>query len=106
MDLTERAMMSLWQLIGGEEVRPKVFTMDNARKFYAETRIKYPEATNCVLKVTPHGNRYEIIQLLLNKDLETIKASADTCVGRRLLAETISADVFKFLSGESWKLMN
>ena len=43
---------------------------------------------------------------LLNKELETIKASADTCVGRRLLAETISADVFKFLSGESWKLMN
>lgn len=106
MDLSERVMMSLWQVLGGEEVRPTKFNMENARRFYLEKRIEYPEAKNCVLKVTPHGNRYEIVQIMLNKDLEEIKVSGDTCVGRRLLAKSVADDVFNFLGGEKWKLMD
>ena len=34
MDLSERVMMSLWQVLGGEEVRPTKFNMENARRFY------------------------------------------------------------------------
>ncbi len=106
MNLTDRAMMSLWQAIGGEEVRPKQFTMENARKFYLEKRMEYPEAKNCVLKVTPRGNQYEVVQILLNKDLKEIMVDNEACVGRRLLAKSVAADVMEFLGGETWKLMD
>ena len=105
MDFTERALMSLWEVLGGEEVRPKVFTMENARKFYFEKRIEYPQAQNCVLKVTPHGKGYEIVQILVDENMKMIYLSNDICVGRRIVAESISVDVKNFLGGESYKLM-
>lgn len=106
MEFTERALMGLWDILGGEEVRPKIFTMENARKFYFEKRIEYPQAKNCVLKVVPQGEGYEVVQLLLNKDFDLIRISGDTCVGRRLVAQTISVDVKEFLGNETWKLMD
>ncbi len=106
MNFSERTLMSLWELLGGEEVRPTLFTMTNARTFYMEKRVEFPEATNCVLKVTPQGNRYEVIQLLLNDKMDVIKLSDDTCVGRRLLAKSIAPDVVRFLGGEKWKLLD
>lgn len=106
MNFTDRAMMSLWQAIGGEEVRPKQFTMANAQRFYLERRMEYPEAKNCVLKVTPRGNQYEVVQILLDKDLKEIMVDNEACVGRRILAQSVAPDVIEFLGGETWKLMD
>ena len=105
MDFKEHALMSLWELVGGDELRPKEFTMSNAWQFYDEKSRQFPQATNCILRITPHGNRFEIVQLLVTDDMELIKLDDESCVGRRLLAESISEDVVDFLGGETFKLM-
>ena len=65
----------------------------------------FPQASNCVLKVTPHGNRFEIVQLSVTDEMELIPLDDESCVGRRLLAESIPEDVIDFLDGETFKLM-
>ena len=98
-------MMEIWNLVGGEEVRPKNFNMNNARGFFYNKRAEFPQTKSCALKVTPRGNRYEIIQLMLDNDMNPLKVNRDFGVGRRLLADNISQDVVDFLGGKSWKIL-
>lgn len=105
MNFLDGALRILFDALGGEEVRPKNFTMDNARKFYYEKRKEFPQAKNCVLQVVPHGKLYEIVQLMLDDDLEIIKVDNDFCVGRHLMAENVAEDVWKFLDGKEWRLI-
>lgn len=105
MQFGDRVLMELWNIFGGEEVRPKNFTMDNARKFFYEKRMEFPQAKSCVLQVEPHGKNYEVVQLMLDSDMNIIKTDRDLCVGRKLIAENVSKDVFDFLEDKKWKIM-
>lgn len=105
MGLAERMEMSLWQLLGGEEVRPHLFTMNNAKKFYYDMIDKYSKAKHCALSVKPKGNRYAIAQVMLDGNLEPIKTSGDACVGRQLIANSIDDELRSFMGGESCKLL-
>ena len=95
----------LYEAIGGEEVRKKIFTTDNACKFYYEKRKEFPQAKNCVLQVVPHDKLYEIVQLMLDDDLEIINGDNDFCVGRHLMAENVAEAVWKFLDDKEWRLI-
>lgn len=106
MSLIDRIGLELWQLVGDEEVRPKNFTMNNARRWQFEMLEKYPAAKKCALSVKRRGDRYEILQALLDEDLNMIKTSRDMCVGRRLLAYNIDQSVTDFLGGETSKLLD
>ena len=106
MTFFDGALRMLYEAIGGEEVRPKNFTMDNARKFYDEKRREFPQAKNCVLQVVPHGKSYEVVQLILDENLEIIKLDSDLCVGRHLMAENVADDVWQFLKGKEWQLLS
>jgi len=100
-----RLEMELWQMIGGEQTRPKLFTMNTANKIRYELMELYPQAKYCALKVTPKGGRCEVIQILLDEGLNPIKEGQGTCVGRQMSAEKIGEDVVKFLNGAIYKLM-
>lgn len=106
MSLIERFGVELWQLIGGEEVRPRNFTMINARRWQFEMLEKHPAAKKCALSIKRRGDRYEILQALLDDDLNLIKTSRDMCVGRRLLADNIDKSVVDFMNGETTKLLD
>ena len=106
MKIIERMSVELWQILGGEEVRPKNFTMINARRWQFEMLEKYPHAKKCALGIKRKGRRYEILQAMLDENLELLKTSDDMCVGRRLLAENIDKSVVDFMSGESYKLLD
>ena len=105
MQFSDRVLMELWNILGGEEVRPKNFTMNNARKFFYDACEKYPEAEKCVLKVVPRGNGYEVTQVMLDKEDEMIKTGQDFCVGRKIFAEQIDKSVWNFLNGKEWRIM-
>ena len=106
MSLTERLGLDLWQVVGGEEVRPKNFTMINARRWQYEMLEKYPQAKKCALSIRRKGERYEILQALLDNDFNLIKVSHDMCVGRRLLAENLDKSVVEFMAGAQNKLLD
>ena len=106
MGLIERIGVELFQLIGGEETRPKNFTMINARRWQFDMLEKYPQAKKCVLSVKKRGDRYEILQAMVDEDLNIIQLSRDMCVGRRLLADKIDKSVVEFLDGETNKLLD
>ena len=105
MRTLKRLEMDLWQMMGGEETRPKLFTMNTANKIRYELLEEYPQAKYCALQVTPKNGRHEIIQILLDEALNPIKQGQGTCVGRQMSAEKIGEDVIKFLDGASYKLM-
>lgn len=106
MSLTERLGLELWQVVGGEEVRPTNFTMINARRWQYEMLEKYPQAKKCALSIRRKGERYEILQALLDNDFNLIKVSHDMCVGRRLLAENLDKSVVEFMAGAQNKLLD
>ena len=64
------------------------------------------EAKKCTISVERKGDRYEILQAMLDDELNMIKTSRDMCVGRRLLADQIDKSVVEFLDGETSKLLD
>lgn len=92
-------------LIGGAGASLKIFNMNVAQNFKRDMLAKYPEAKFCALSVTLKGTRYEILQIMLDAKLNPIKENSLIVIGRRLIAESITEDVVRFLSGKIYKIM-
>jgi len=91
----------LWQIIGGEEVRPKLFRMRDARQYLYDVVDDNPEVKGCVLSVTPKGQKFEIVQIMIDKEGQPITKGKDAYLGRRIMANDIDDSVRKFLKGET-----
>lgn len=104
-DLTERLELELWKLVGGEAVRPKLFTMKDARRFLFDCSENDPKVDGCVLSITPKGEKFEVVQLMVDRGGHIIKASANTYLGRKIIALAIDDSVVEFMDGETRKIL-
>ena len=103
--LTERLELGLWRLMGGEAVRPKLFTMKDARRFLFDCSEDNPNVCSCVLSITHTGEEFEVVQLMVDQEGHIIKTSASTYLGRQMTASAIDDSVVKFMNGETRKTL-
>lgn len=96
----------LWEeVFGRADTKPKLFTMKMARSFLMEAAEKDDRVAGCILSVQPKGEKYEVVQLMVDKEEELIKLSREAYMGRRMLAEDVDEGVFTFLDGASRKTL-
>lgn len=104
-DLAERVELGLWKLMGGEDVRPKLFTMKDARRFLFDCSEDDPKVDGCVLSITPKGEKFEVVQLMVDQTGHIIKKSPSTYLGRQITASAIDDSVVEFMAGETRKML-
>ncbi len=104
-DLVRMAEDMLWQIIGGEEVRPTLFKMRDARQYLMDVADDHDNVAGCVLSVTPKGEKFEVVQLMIDKAGYPIKNGKEAYLGRKIMAYDIDDSVRKFLKGETRKNM-
>ena len=96
----------LWdEVFGRSETRPAVFQMSDAWQFFLEVAQKHPHVAKCVLNIEPKGERFVIMQLMIDANGELIKDGASSYLGRRIVAEALDESVPKFMMGETRKTM-
>ena len=104
-DLGRMAEEMLWQIIGGEDVRPTLFKMRDARQYLSDVADDHEDVRGCVLSVTPKGEKYEVVQLMIDQAGYPIKNGKDAYLGRKIIAHDIDDSVRKFLKGETRRNM-
>lgn len=104
-DFTESLELGLWKLVGGEALRPKLFTMKDARRFLFDCSEEDPKVDGCVLSITHKKGKYEVTQLMVDREGHIIKASANTYLGRQMIASAIDDSVVEFMDGETRKIL-
>lgn len=96
----------LWdEVVGRNETHPRNFTLQDAQRFFLETAAKYPQAKGCVLSVEPKGDRFQIIQLLIDGKGEILSVDKERYVGRKIVADDIDDSVVNYLNGETRRTM-
>lgn len=96
----------LWdEVFGRKETRPKLFTMKDAWRFFMDTASDNPRVHTCALNITPKGDRFEVVQLMLDADGNILKAAKDQFVGRKIVAEEIDESVTQYMDGQTRKIM-
>lgn len=97
MDAVQRKLKSM---VMGEEAA-EIFTLQNAKQYFLEMRKKYPLACQCAIHMERAGQKYEILQLLLDSDKEPIRVTTKTVVGRRVMAEALDKDMLDCFDNKS-----
>ena len=100
-NLGERLEYTLYQILCGDDVRPKLFSMRDARRYLQDVADDPPEVAGCVLEVKPKGQKYSVVQLMVNKEGQLIKNGKDAYLGRTLTANEIDDSVVRFMNGET-----
>ena len=79
--------------------------MMDAWKFFMDTASGNANVDSCVINIEPKGDRFEITQLMLDKEGEILKSDKNGYVGRRVVANDIDASVTKYMNGATRKTM-
>ncbi len=105
IDFTAELQDKIWQLIGGQEVRPKLFKMNDARRFLLEVSDDNPKVVGCVLSVTPEKNKFRVVMLMIDRTGNLIQNGKTTYLGRQIVANEIDDSVIEFLNGATHKTL-
>lgn len=97
MDAVQRKLKSM--VMGEESV--EVFTLQNAKQYFLEMRKKYPLASQCAVHMERAGEKYEILQFLLDDEVEPIRVTTKTVVGRKVMAGALDEDMLPCFDGKS-----
>lgn len=92
-------------VIGRKETHLEEFTLLNAWKFLIESAMEDHKVAMGALRVTRKGDRYEIMQLMLNKNMDPIKKSGEFVFGRTVYAYTLDEDLIDFLGEKDMRVM-
>lgn len=98
-DLGVRLGETLWNMLGGEETRPKVLTMANVKRYMYEVMEDNPMVVGCALSIERRGDHYEVIQLMIDSKEEAIKRGRGY-LGRTIQAQELDESIVSFMNGE------
>lgn len=102
-DLVGQALYE--DVIGRKATHLEEFSLLNAWKFLIEAAMENHKVAMGALKVTRKGDHYEIMQLMLNKNMDPINKSGEYIFGRTVYAYTLDNDLVDFLGEKDMRIM-
>ena len=92
-------------VIGRKDTRIEEFTLLNAWRFLIDAATEDHRVAMGAIKIVRKGERYEIMQMMLNKNMDPIKKSGEFALGRTLYAYTLDDDMIAYLGEKDYAVM-
>lgn len=88
-----------------KETRLEEFTLLNAWAFLIEAAIEDHRVAMGAIRIVRKGEKYEIMQMMLNKKMDPIKKNGEFVFGRTVYAYAIDDDLTEYLAGKDFAIM-
>ena len=92
-------------VIGRKDTHLEEFSLLNAWKFLIEAAMEDHRVAMGAIKIVRKGERYEIMQMMLNKKMDPIQKNGEFVLGRTVYAYTIDEDMAEYLGGKDFAIM-
>ncbi|MBR5565269.1 MAG: hypothetical protein IKW08_03785 [Roseburia sp.] len=93
------------EVLGRKETHLEEFTFLETWKFFIEMAMENRRVQMCALGIERKGDHYNISQIMLDKNMETIRKNGDFVMGRSIQAYALDDDLLEFLNGDKYRLM-
>ena len=92
-------------VIGRKDTHLEEFTLLNAWKFLIDAAMENPRVAMGAIKIVRKGERYEIIQIMLNKRMNPIQMKGEFVMGRTVYAYMLDDDMIAYLGEKDSVIM-
>lgn len=103
LDLIGQALYE--DVVGRKDTHLEEFTLLNAWKFLIDVAVEDPRVAMGAIKITRKGERYVIMQMILNKNMDPIHKDGEFVLGRTVYAYSLDEGMQAYLGGKDYAIM-
>lgn len=93
-------------VIAREDTHIAAIDFSDLVSFFMKSRENHEDAEQCLVYYEIKKGKYEICQVMLDKNNEELRINNKMCVGRRMVVSELSPSVLKWFDGKTSKIMN
>lgn len=103
LDMVGQALYE--DVIGRKDTRLEEFSLLNAWKFLIETAMEDHRVAMGAIQIKRKGERFEIMQLMLNKKGDPIRKDGEFILGRTVYAYSLDEDMSEYMGENKYRIM-